>query len=665
MFERHPNPITLRGFLATVCLALLVGCVPAGPKGGTAESVPVIPTNLSATPGNAQVSLTWTASTGASSYNVKRATSNGGPYTQLAAPTTAAYTDTAVTNGTTYYYVVSALNSAGESANSAQVSALPAAAAVTTPAVPVNVTATAGNAQVSLTWTASSGATSYNVKRATTSGGPYTQLAAPTTASYTDTTVTNGTTYYYVVSALNSAGESANSAQVSALPAAVTAIPAAPTGVAATAGNAQVSLTWTASSGATSYHVKRATTSGGPYSQVGAPTAANFNDTTVTNGTTYYYVVSAVNSAGESANSAQVTALPSAPPTNFGVWTNVTPSGVDLTDTLCSNFGAKTISQDPANPSHLYTSFDCQGIWKSTDYGVTWTGPINTGTNGTSVSACSGGLAIPSTSTGSVPTIYQSCIRGGAGLGFWKSTDGGVDWTQITITPTPSRQDYFHPVIDPHDPNHLLMDGHEFISVVESVDGGMTWTSVNLDPGMQHEGAIFFIDTGDPVTTRQTWLWIADPSGGTYGTWRTVNGGTTWVQVDKNENIANAEIYQPDTGGVLYMAGNYSVFGTGVLRSTDYGQTWSHVGNTDIEMAVTGTSKNVYSMYGYPIGAGNSVNLAFEVATQPGTGTWVEPGTPAGMSQGGAAQLTVVNDGTHNIIVGAFWNSGVWRYVEP
>ena len=89
---------------------------------------------------------------------------------------------------------------------------------MTVPATPAGVSAAAGNAQVNLSWAASSGATSYNVKRAATSGGPYTTVASPTTASYTNTGLTNGTTYYYVVSAVNSAGESANSAQVSATP---------------------------------------------------------------------------------------------------------------------------------------------------------------------------------------------------------------------------------------------------------------------------------------------------------------------------------------------------------------------------------------------------------------------------------------------------------------
>ncbi|MBA3569685.1 MAG: fibronectin type III domain-containing protein, partial [Pyrinomonadaceae bacterium] len=65
-------------------------------------------------------------------------------------------------------------------------------------------------AQVSLSWASSAGATSYNIKRATTSGGPYATIATGITAtSYTDTGLTNGTTYFYVVSAVNANGESA------------------------------------------------------------------------------------------------------------------------------------------------------------------------------------------------------------------------------------------------------------------------------------------------------------------------------------------------------------------------------------------------------------------------------------------------------------------------
>ena len=68
---------------------------------------------------------------------------------------------------------------------------------VVTPATPSGLTATAANGQVNLAWTAVSGATSYNVKRTTTNGGPYTTVSSPVTASFSDTGLTNFTTYYY------------------------------------------------------------------------------------------------------------------------------------------------------------------------------------------------------------------------------------------------------------------------------------------------------------------------------------------------------------------------------------------------------------------------------------------------------------------------------------
>ena len=86
------------------------------------------------------------------------------------------------------------------------------------PSTPTGLAATAGNNQVALTWNASSGATSYNVGRSTTSGSGYATIASPTTANYTDTTAVNGTTYYYVVAAVNGGGTSANSSQVAATP---------------------------------------------------------------------------------------------------------------------------------------------------------------------------------------------------------------------------------------------------------------------------------------------------------------------------------------------------------------------------------------------------------------------------------------------------------------
>jgi fibronectin type 3 domain-containing protein len=306
-------------------LLLYAGCAGTsyngGGNGGGGTTLPAAPTGVAAVAGNAQVALNWTASSGATGYYVKRSTTTGGPYTQLATQAATNDTDTGLTNGTKYFYVVSAYNSVGQSANSAEVNATPVLPA---PTAPTGLAATPGNAQVSLMWTASASATSYHVKRSTTSGAE-TQISTPTSASYTDTGLTNGTKYFYEVSGVNSGGESANSSEVSATPVAPVSAPATPTGLQATGGNAQVSLTWNASAGAATYKVKRSTTNSGPYNTaVASPGATNYTDTTVTNGTTYFYVVSAANTAGQSANSAPVSATPASPAANVTI--TITPS---------------------------------------------------------------------------------------------------------------------------------------------------------------------------------------------------------------------------------------------------------------------------------------------------------------------------------------------------
>src|SRR5262249_23280173 len=127
-----------------------------------------------------------------------------------------------------------------------------------------------------------------------------------TSPAYTDSTVVNGVTYYYSVTAVNAGGESASSNQVSATPMAVP--PAAPSGLTASGAKRKIVLGWQESSGAKSYRVKRSTTSAGPYGTITELTQASYTDTNVQRGVTYYYVVTAVNEAGESASSNQAKA---------------------------------------------------------------------------------------------------------------------------------------------------------------------------------------------------------------------------------------------------------------------------------------------------------------------------------------------------------------------
>jgi fibronectin type 3 domain-containing protein len=282
---------------------------------------PAAPTNLAATAGDGVVDLDWddNSEPDLASYSVYRDTSSGGPYGQIASGVaTSDYSDSTVTNGTTYYYVVTAVDtSSNESGYSNEASATPQGD-VTPPAAPANLSATAGDGVVDLDWDDNSepDLDSYSVYRDTSSGGPYSQIdSGIATSDYSDSGVTNGTTYYYVVTAVDtSSNESGYSNEASATPQGDITPPAAPTNLSATAGDGVVDLDWDDNSepDLDSYSVYRGTSSGGPYGQIASGVAnSDYSDTEVTNGVTYYYVVTAVDSStNESGYSNEASATP-------------------------------------------------------------------------------------------------------------------------------------------------------------------------------------------------------------------------------------------------------------------------------------------------------------------------------------------------------------------
>jgi fibronectin type 3 domain-containing protein len=285
-----------------------------------APTAPAAPSGLSATGGAKQETISWTPVSGAASYNLYWSTTPGvttSTGTRIAA-VSSPYVQTNLTAGTTYYYVVTAVNSVGESAASAQASAATNAAPPALPSAPTGVSATGGANQVSVSWAAVSGATSYNLYWSTSAGvttASGTKIAGAT-SPYLQTGLAAGTSYFYVVTAVNSAGEGIASAQASAATnAPPLALPSAPAGVSATGGANQVSVSWAAVSGATSYNLYWSTSTGvtvASGTKIAGATSP-FLQTGLAAGTSYFYVVTAVNSAGEGAASAQASATTNAP----------------------------------------------------------------------------------------------------------------------------------------------------------------------------------------------------------------------------------------------------------------------------------------------------------------------------------------------------------------
>jgi len=280
------------------------------------RTVPGAPTGVSATAGNAQAVVSWTAPasdgdsaiTGYSVMVVNAATSVQVGALRPAAADARSLTVTGLVNGTAYTFTVTATNATGISPASA------ASAAVTprtVPGAPAAVTASAGNGVAVVSWTApvSNGGSPITGYTVTAAPGGATATTSGAT-SVTVTGLTNGTAYTFTVTAANAAGTSL--APLTSASVTPRTVPGAPTGVLATAGNAQVVVSWTApasigGSAITGYSVMvvNAATS----VQVGAlrPAAAGATSLTVTgltNGTGYTFQVLATNAVGPGAHSA-------------------------------------------------------------------------------------------------------------------------------------------------------------------------------------------------------------------------------------------------------------------------------------------------------------------------------------------------------------------------
>ena len=271
------------------------------------KDFPATPTNLSVSLGNNGAELSWNVVPNAA-YNVRRASVSGGPYTVIATGITSdRFTDESATDGL-YYYTVSAVENyvEGDLSNEefAATYGLPA---------PVRQVAGVpfGSTSIKLYWEASpteEHVTEYIIERALTSEGPYTLIASEVSGNeFSDNVPDAETVYYYKIYAVNFFGKSeAAELRVSSL--SVT-LPGVPFGIKSDPGPEMISIHWDPVLEAEAYNVKRSETSGGPYVIIASNvTGPVYLDNNVTSGKDYFYVISAVNTVGESDNSTEIKA---------------------------------------------------------------------------------------------------------------------------------------------------------------------------------------------------------------------------------------------------------------------------------------------------------------------------------------------------------------------
>jgi hypothetical protein len=449
-----------------------------------------------------------------------------------------------------------------------------------------------------------------------------------------------------------------------------------PTALSATVRNsssapvAGVTVTFTAPASGASARFSGSATATAVTNASGVATAP----TLTANGTTGSYTVTATVSGATSSASFALTNSPGGT-TAGGTWTNVTPPGFNSNPNYPrsgDNYGFQQVLVDPVRPSDLYVFTNYQGVWKSTDYGVNWT-MVSTGANSNMISGGrSWAAAIDSNRSrnpATPPTLYTQAGYSTAGkMGIWKSTDGGVNWTDAWTTVYAANgstnitaqvgTDMQGLTIDPNNGQHLLTVNHGNSQgynhhFFESTNGGQTW-----------------IHRGDPCTgthcslnfvTSTTWIATAEGWGsGSKGTFVTTNSGASWTNVGQfGKAHGNVQTIFLDANGTLYLAAM-----EGIYRATSPYLSFTRVDST-FTQSVIGTPNFLYASFGWA-SLGN-VDAALRRAPATAGSPWSSTYTskPSAMTNGamGAAVTYNASIGKYIIVTGN-WLGGLWRYVE-
>jgi titin len=404
------------------------GAYSAASTGVIPYTVPDAPTSVSATAGFGSAALTWTApfnqGRAISNYYVQYSSNSGTTWSAatVTGTTTTSYTMSGLSANTTYIFKVAAVNIAGtstysSSSNSVTVYGLPG--------TPTGVTTSAGQSQVTVSWSVPSGnssaISSYSLQYSTNSGVSWSSVitTGSSATSYVASVTANGSSYIFKVAATNAAGTgSYSTASSGATP---YDVPSVPTSVAGTAGSSSASLTWTSSqangSAITSYQVQYSSDGGTTWSNslsTGSSTAS-YSVTGLTVGTTYVFRVAATNSVGTggwSLTSSSVT--PYGPP--------LAPTGVVAT----AGVGQATLTWTaPSNNGNAITNYSIQN---STDGGSTWSAATLTGSTSTSktVTGLTAGTAI----------VFRVAAINAAGTGTYSSATDPINPYSVPAAPT-------------------------------------------------------------------------------------------------------------------------------------------------------------------------------------------------------------------------------------
>jgi hypothetical protein len=372
-----------------------------------------------------------------------------------------------------------------------------------------------------------------------------------------------------------------------------------------------------------------------------------------------------------------------------GTWKDVTPPGIGLDAACpgnnCSWGGCQTILLDPVRPSDIYLNCDNRGTYKSMDCGMTWQ-KVNTGANGDVLNQgrqWTGLLPVDSSrGPDTPPTLYMTLGYGK--LGFWRSTNGGKDWTDawgtniVLADGTNVAKDVGVDVglvyaPDPSDPNYLVAVLHGYFGSADnsgifvSTNHGDKWvdTKVKQFSFTGHADVFYALDRTTWMVTHVT---SAAPHADVY---RTTDSGQTWNVVVTDKFLSNQvgigmQVYR--VGSAIYVPAYQGM--SAIFKSTNNGATWTEIKLDMAQVfAMVATSKDLYITGGASLWDGT---VKIEHASLTNDTVWKSDPVPTGLKSvpGGIATVmpgwaVSTNDGAHDIIVTSNYAAGAFRYVVP
>jgi hypothetical protein len=385
-----------------------------------------------------------------------------------------------------------------------------------------------------------------------------------------------------------------------------------------------------------------------------------------------------------------------------GTWQNITPPTLDIAE-WCTpyngtcpqpgdtangqigTYGTNAFVLDPIHRGTVYLGTSSLGLWKSTDCGSSWV-HIDTGTDAATIDAGRNWTMLIDPTNSQV--LYT--VAGYGQGGVYKSTNGGVDWTQILTqnildatgaTPCASTADqevcggfgaFMEKItMDPTDNLHLLAGFHSDCAgttplpgatvdsaggwgcLAESIDGGTTWTlTTSAIPWSGLDGP------GQTMIDAKTWFYGTN---GPDGLWRTTTGG-----VSVGGAPAWTQVFDGSVNGSVYVAtdGTYYSGGGNVIWSADSGLTWTAVPNSPGPPSVNGSTPMVDDGTTLYLGDGSAMYWTAPLAS-PGSAfasIASTPATPVNASTESPAAY-VDYDASHHLLYSSNLGGGFWRFV--